>query len=101
MKIPVIVALDEETYRLWQKIPNQQKSKTVREWLTGRKEQTQDFQSLAESLTHISEKPYPEPNSSKNHALYSSETARTGTQKPKTYSSRKHTDNMTELLQKV
>ena len=33
MKIPVMVALDEETYKIWKKLPNQKKSETVREFL--------------------------------------------------------------------
>ena len=33
MKIPVMVALDEETYKIWKKLPNQKKSETVRDFL--------------------------------------------------------------------
>ena len=57
LKIPVMVALDEETYKIWKKLPNQKKSETVRDFLrkldptTGKKEPESNAEQIKKLLT--------------------------------------------------
>jgi len=66
MKIPVIVALDEETYPIWKKLPGQQKSATIRELLLDLKEK-EDKPDPQESLKRSFEQ-FNGSNGSEKHS---------------------------------
>ena len=79
MKIPVMVALDEETYKIWKKLPNQKKSETIRDFLrkldptTGtKKEPESNAEQIKKLLTlkPLQEQP-PKSGDSRGHTMHS------------------------------
>lgn len=101
MKIPVLVTLDEESIKVWNKIPNQEKSKTVRELLKGLKENKnpKDLTSQISLLT--SKNSSEEGKHSNTPESHSYATGHTAQKKPNRKSSAKHKANIYKLLNKA
>ena len=58
MKVPVMVALDEIAYKIWKKLPDQKKSKTVRDLLVSLEDKEQEKKSATiQPLSAIYETP--------------------------------------------
>ena len=102
MKIPVMVALDEDTFKIWKKLPDQSKSATVRKLLTElkeTKEKPQTPQELIKELSAHSDELKASPNSRRNSAASSYATAAITSKRRKSYS-RRPEDNIKRQLKK-
>ena len=63
-----MVALDEHTYKIWKKLPDQSKSATVRAMLTDLKENGTKPEDPKESLVNSFSANYPSSNGSEKHS---------------------------------
>ena len=98
----VLVALDDEAKKLWDKMPNGQRSKQVREWLKGRKEENQDPKGLTDLIfSNKSKNTEDKPKDYSSHENKSSATAATthANKKKNSYNYRK--GSTTQLLSKL
>ena len=97
-----LVSLDDESIKIWNKIPKGERSKFVREQLKGRKEENSDPKGLTDLIfSNKSKNTEDKPKDYSSHENKSYETAATthANKKKNFYSSRK--GSTTQLLSKL